>query len=102
VGDKSHSRNNALHHGLAVRTGDDGNYSGDIEGLARQLAKFSNDFRRTELARTLAECHFDLQRVCAASTEVLNRIGELETAAASEHVAAAAAFEKTHATKSES
>jgi hypothetical protein len=33
---------------------------------------------------------------------VLNRIAELETAAASEHVAAAAAFEKTHATKSES
>jgi hypothetical protein len=95
VGGKLRSRDNALRHGLAVRISDDPTYLRDIEGLAAQLAGYSNDFRRTELARTIAECHFDLQRVRAAGTEVLSRIGELETAAVSEHAAAAAAFEKT-------
>jgi hypothetical protein len=94
VGGKLRSRNNALRHGLAVRIGDDPTYLRDIEGLAAQLSAYSNDFRRTELARTIAECYFDLQRVRAARSEVLTRIGELETAAVSEHAAAAAAFEK--------
>jgi hypothetical protein len=94
VGGKLRSRNNALRHGLAVRIGDDPTYLRDIEGLAAQLSGYSNDFRRTELARTIAECYFDLQRVRAARSEVLTRIGELETAAVSEHAAAAAAFEK--------
>jgi hypothetical protein len=69
-------------------------YARDIERLAAQLAGFSNDFFRNEHARTLAECHFDLRRVRSAATQVLSRIGELDTATLSAHAAAAAAFEK--------
>jgi hypothetical protein len=90
VGGKLRSRNNAFRHGLAVRIGDP-TYAREIERLAGQLAGFSNDFFRNEHARTLAECHFDLRRVRSAATEVLSRIGELETATLSAH---AAAFEK--------
>jgi hypothetical protein len=94
VGGKLRSRNNAFRHGLAVRIGDDPTYAREIERLAAQLAGFSNEFFRNEHARTLAECHFDLRRVRSAATEVLSRIGELETATLSAHAAAAAAFEK--------
>jgi hypothetical protein len=66
----------------------------DIDRLTARLAGFSNDCFRKEHARTIAECHFDLRRVRAAATEVLSRIGELETATAAEHAAAAAALEK--------
>jgi hypothetical protein len=94
LGGKARSRNNAFRHGLAIRIGDNPTYARDIERLAAQLARFSNDFFRNEHARTIAECHFDVRRVRAAATEVLSRIGELETATASEHAAAAAALEK--------
>lgn len=94
LGGKLRSRNNARRHGLAVRIGDDPTYARDIECLAKQLAKFSNDYLSNEHALTLAECHFDLRRIRAVRGEELRRIGEFEAAAISEHAAAAAALKK--------
>jgi hypothetical protein len=94
LGGKLRSRNNALRHGLATRIDDDLAAAQNIERLARILAEFSNDFSRSEHARTIAECYFDMQRIHAARTKVLQRIGELESADTAEHALAARAVEK--------
>ena len=49
---------------------------------------------QNEHYRTIAECYFDLQRIRSARTEVLRRIGEIESAALEAHAAAAIALEK--------
>jgi hypothetical protein len=94
LGGKLRSRNNALRHGLATRIDDDLIAAQNIERLARILAGFSNDFWRYEHARTMAECYFDMQRIHAARTAVLQRIGKLEVADSAEHAVAARAVEK--------
>jgi hypothetical protein len=94
LGGKLRSRNNALRHGLATRIDDDLAAAQNIERLARILAGFSNDFSRSEQARTIAECYFDMQRIHAARTAVLQRVGELEAADIAEHTLAARAVEK--------
>jgi hypothetical protein len=94
LGGKLRSRNNALRHGLATRIDDGLTAAQNIEHLARILAGFSNDFWRNEHARTMAECYFDMQRIHAARTAVLQRIGELEAADAAQHAFAAHAIEK--------
>jgi hypothetical protein len=94
LGGKLRSRNNALRHGLARRIDSDPIAVQNIERLARILAGFSNDFCLNERARTIAECYFDMQRIHAARTAVLQRIGELEAADTSAHAAAVRAIEK--------
>jgi hypothetical protein len=94
LGGRLRSRNNALRHGLATRIDDDLAAAQNIERLARILAGFSNDFSRNEHARTIAECYFEMQRIHAARTAVLQRIGELEAADTAEHALAARAVEK--------
>jgi hypothetical protein len=94
LGGKLRSRSNALRHGLATRIDVDPAAAQNIERLARILAGFSNDFWPNEHARTIAECYFDMQRIHAARTAVLQRMGELEAADISEHALAARAMEK--------
>jgi hypothetical protein len=94
LGGRLRSRNNALRHGLATRIDSDSAALQNIERLAGILAGFSNDFWRSEHARTIAECYFDMQRIHAARTAVLQRIGELEAADTAKHTLAARAVEK--------
>jgi hypothetical protein len=96
LGGKQRSRNNALRHGLARPIDIDLAAAQNIERLARILAGFSNEFWRNEHARTIAECYFDMQRVHAARTAVLQRIGELEAADINEHALCARAIEKVN------
>ncbi len=66
----------------------------NIERLARILARFSDGFFANEHARTIAECYFDMQRIHAARTAVLQRIGKLESANINEHALGTRAIEK--------
>ena len=94
LGGKLRSRNNAIRHGLAVRIDSDSAVAQNIDSLTRILAGFSNDFWRNEYARTVAECHFEMQRIRAARTMVLQRIGKLEASDINEHALAVATIEK--------
>lgn len=94
LGGKQRSRNNALRHGLARPIDLNFATAQNIERLARILAGFSNELWRNEHARTIAECYFDMQRIRAARTAVLQRIGELEAAGINEHALSAHAIEK--------
>jgi hypothetical protein len=95
LGGKQRLRNNdALRHGLATPIDINLAAAQDIERLTRVLTGFSNEFSRNEHARTIAECYFDMQRIHAARTAVLQRIGELEAADIDEHAIGARAIEK--------
>jgi hypothetical protein len=94
LGGKLRSRNNALRHGLAIRIDIDPAAAQNIERLACILARFSNGCLANEHARTVAECYFDMQRIHAARTVVLQRLGELESAVINEHTVGARAIEK--------
>lgn len=76
LGGKLRSSRNAFRHGLATSVVN--HNAGAIDHLARALALHSNDYCRIELARVVAESHFDLARIRAARTEVLARMGDLE------------------------
>lgn len=88
---KLRSRNNAIRHGLASHIGKVARFAQDIDRLAKSLAESSNSLWRNELTRAIAECSFDLQRIRAARTEVLRRVGEVATP--KEHADVAAAVE---------
>jgi hypothetical protein len=88
------SRNNALRHGLARPLADDPAAARAIDDLTAALAGTSNDPWYRELARQVAECIADLERIRAARHEILGRIGEFEKADAGTHKAAAKLLER--------
>jgi hypothetical protein len=77
---KQTSRNNALRHGLARRVASDPAFSERLEELTVMLAEGSNDAWRRELARDIAECILEIDRIRAVRFQILFSLGEFESA----------------------
>ena len=88
------SRNNALRHGLARRIANDRAFSLRLEELTALLARGSNDAWYRELARRVAECLLELQRIRGVRSQILLSLGELETADLCEHERTVAQLQK--------
>ncbi len=71
---KNRSRLNALRHGLAINTNRDLQHFAQIWNLARDFADDSNDPAVVNLALVLAEGCFDLHRIEALKTLIIDRI----------------------------
>jgi hypothetical protein len=75
-GGKLRSANNARRHGLAIPVDHDADAATKIQELAAALAGGSQDLGRTEQARVIAECYFDLRRIREARNEIFSAAGE--------------------------
>ena len=88
------SRNNAFRHGLARRVATDPAFSTHLENLTAMLAEGSNDAWHRELAQNVAECMLELDRIRAASSQILLGLGEFESADLAGHEEAVAQLQK--------
>jgi hypothetical protein len=83
-----------LRHGLASPIGSDFDERANVERLAQVLSGYTNDWRRLEEARILAECHFDLLRIRNARFEIFPMLGAIETATGDQLALAIRSIEK--------
>lgn len=94
LGGKLRSSKNAFRHGLATPLTNDAAVANGIDRLAASLATHSNDYERRDKAIIVSEAHFDLARIRLARSEVLARIGSLESGSRSEILGAVNALER--------
>jgi hypothetical protein len=89
---KQISRNNALRHGLTRRVASDPTLSPRLDELTAILVR-RND-ARSELARDIAECTIELERIRDIRFQICSELGEFESAGLHQHEDAMAQLQR--------